>query len=202
MTVALRSAPTRYSPLSVPPMQGPATWMPTFEAELTVRYADRDVEHHSLRLLPRQARGQVTILHRDGQGGELEHTRMHAVNTMTPMELQVAQMLATFFFGANGLLPRILGTPEWASAALNVHPASAGAGGIGGMDDAGDENTPAIRLELHPIASPSPRGVMTCRQVKAGVTSTMTIYQRPADADPIYALLRVALGLEITRVPG
>lgn len=196
MTVALRSTTTRYSPLSTPPMQGPATWMPTFEAELTVRYADRDVEHHSLRLLPRQARGQVTILHRDGQGGELEYTRLHPVNMMTPVELQVAQMLATFFFGASGLLPRILGTPEWASAALNVHPASAT------LEELCDENSPVIRLELHPIPSPSPRGVMTCRQVKAGVTSTMTIYQRPADADPIYALLRVALGLEIARVPG
>lgn len=200
MTVALRSSPSRHSPLSAQPTLGPAIWMPTYEAELTVRYADRDVEHHSLRLLPRQARGQVTVLHRDGQGGELEYTRMHPVNTITPMPQQVAQMLAVFFFGANGLLPRILGTPDWASAALNIYPAPDGDTAV--RTEPADDASTTIRLELHPVASPSPRGVMTCRQVRAGITSTMVIYQRPADADPIYALLRVALGVEVNRVPG
>lgn len=200
MTVALRSTPTRYTNLPAATLQSPVVWMPTYEAELTVRYADRDVEHHSLRLLPRQARGQVTILHRDGQGGELEYTRMHPINTMTPLSQQVAQMIATFFFGASGLVPRILGAPDWSSASLSVHPAHDSS--IDLHDDSGEDAGRAIRMELHPIASPSPRGVMTCRQVKAGITSTMVLYLRPADADPIYALLRVALGLEISRVPG
>jgi len=191
MSVALLSSTTSSTPVSGAPYLSPPTWMEPYGAELTIRHAERDTEHHSVRLLPRAPRGQMTILSRDGQGGETEQTRIHQLNSQMPPPQQAAQMLATFFFGGNGLLPRIVGTPEWASASLVLSP-----------QGVTEESALINRLDLQPVIGPSPRGVMTCRQLKAGVTTTLVIYLRPADADPIYALLRVALGLEIARAPG
>jgi hypothetical protein len=96
-------------------------------------------------------------------------------------------MLGTFFFGQGGLSPRIVGPVDWSLASLCLRY----------RDD--DESSCLVRLQIRPLSEGGTNTMASCRMEQDGAHKAFLLYLRPADSDPLYALLRVSLGIEIDR---
>jgi hypothetical protein len=98
--------------------------------------------------------------------------------------VQALRCLGALYFGPTGLLPRILGEPDWTEATLTL------------QDDREDIDQ---RLLLQVLLRVEGRNTLRALLRQGGpqaaasaVPSTMPI--RPGDADPLHALLRVGFG--------
>ena len=54
-----------------------------------------------------------------------------------------------------------------------------------------------MRLQLKPLIEGPTRAMASCRQELEGAHKAFLLYLRPADADPLYALMRVGLGIDL-----
>lgn len=161
------------------------SWIQPIHAEMLANFGPHATEHQFAELRPWGPTGGVTVSCCSlGGHYEAQTLERHSTDPTSTSQLAV-QMLATFFYGGGGLSPRILGPIEWSSAALTLRCCDDNASGT------------LLQLQIRSLVDGTRQTMASCRLEQDGAHKAFLLYLRPADADPLYALLRVALGQDI-----
>lgn len=161
-------------------------WSQPILAEMLADFGRHGSERQLAELRPWGVSGGVTVSCCSIGGHYAAQTLERDPDPRLPTSQQAVQMLATFFFGGGRLVPRIVGSVDWASAACTLrHP------------DDDEPGNVLMRLHIKPLEG-APH-MASCRLEQDGAHKAFLLYLRPSDADPLYALLRVALGMDIDR---
>lgn len=162
-------------------------WVEPVQAELQADFGPNGSERQIAELRPWGPAGGVTVSCCSIGGHYNAQTLDREADPHVPTSQQALQMLGTFFFGQGPLSPRIVGPVDWSLASLCLRYG----------DD--DESSCLVRLQIRPLTEGSPSAMASCRMEQDGAHKSFLLYLRPADADPLYALLRVSLGIEVDR---
>lgn len=163
-----------------------ARWLQPVHAEVLADFGPNGCERQLAELRPWGPAGNVTVSCCAIGGHYGAQTLERDSDPAAPTSQQAVQMLASFFFGPGGLSPRIVGPVEWTGASLALHHAD-------------DRHTPLLHLQIKPLFEGLHHAMASCRLEQDGAQKAFLLYLQPADADPLQALLRVALGVDIDR---
>ncbi|MFZ5547126.1 MAG: hypothetical protein ACOZJX_00295 [Pseudomonadota bacterium] len=161
-------------------------WDQPIQAEVLADFGKHGNERQIAELRPWGPTGGVTVSCCSIGGHYSAQTLDRDSDPHLPTSQQAVQMLATFFFGADDLAPRIVGPVDWAMASLSLRYRD-------------DDEHHLMRLQIKPLADGARREMASCRMEQDGAHKAFLLYLRPADADPLYALLRVGLGIDVDR---
>jgi hypothetical protein len=162
-------------------------WSEPVRAEVLADFGKHGSERQLAELRPWGSGGDVDVSCCSIGGHHDTQTLPRDPDPQMPASQQAVQLLATFFFGGAGLVPRIIGPVEWRAASMTLR-----------YSDDDDPANALLRLHIKPVDAGSQRAAMaSCRQEQDGAHKAFLLYLRPADADPLHALLRVALGMEV-----
>lgn len=165
----------------------PGAWSEPIRAEMRADFGVHGMERQLADLRPWGPSGVVTINCCSTCGQYTAQTLPRDPDPHMPTWQQALQMLGGFFFGKDAFAPRIVGPIDWVNASLSLRYAD---------DD--DEDHPALmRLQLKPLIEGQARAMASCRQELDGANKAFLLYLRPSDADPLYALMRVGLGVDV-----
>ena len=166
-------------------------WTQPIQADVQADFGAQGTERQLAELRPWGPTGGVTVSCCSIGGHYNAQTMERDSDPQLATSQQAVQMLAAFFFGAGGLSPRIVGPVDWTMATLALRYRE---------DDEHDhDRTSLIHLQIKPLAEGPQRAMASCRLEQDGAHKAFLLYLRPADADPLYALLRVSLGMDIDR---
>jgi hypothetical protein len=163
----------------------PGAWSQPIRAEIRADFGLHGVERQLADLRPWGPTGVVTVNCCSTCGQYSAQTLPRDPDPQLPTWQQALQMLGHFFFGRDALAPRIVGPIDWLTASLSLRYA----------DD--DDHPAMLRLQLKPHVEGQSRAMASCRQELDGANKAFLLYLRPADADPLYALMRVGLGVDV-----
>lgn len=167
----------------------PGAWSQPIRAEIRADFGGHGLERQLADLRPWGPTGVVTVNCCSTCGQYAAQTLPRDPDPSLGTWQQALQMLGGFFFGKDALAPRIIGPIDWVGASLTLRYAD-------DEDHAADQ--PALlRLQLKPIAEGQTRAMASCRQEIDGAHKAFLLYLRPADADPLYALMRVGMGVDV-----
>lgn len=161
-------------------------WLQPVHAEVLADFGAAGSERQLAELRPWGASGGVTVSCCSMGGHYDAQTLERDADPRAPTSQQAVQLLAHFFFGPGGLAPRILGPVEWVGASLT-------------LNDADDGHSTLLQLQIRPLVDGMRRAMASCRLDQDGAQKAFLLYLQPADADPLHALLRVAMGLDVDR---
>jgi hypothetical protein len=164
----------------------PGTWSQPMRAEIRADFGVHGAERQLADLRPWGPTGVVTVNCCSTCGQYTAQTLPRDPDPLMPAWQQALQMLGSFFFGADSMAPRIVGPIDWVGASLTLR-----------YSDEGDELPALFRLHIKPLIEGQSRAMASCRQELEGANKAFLLYLRPADADPLYALMRVGLGIDV-----
>ncbi len=152
-------------------------------ADLLVKYLRSPDERRLVELRPWGDRSQLMARCRGPRDHDTETRLLPMVHdAKRSPAIQALRCLGVLYFGSTGLLPRILGEPDWTEAALTL------------QDDREDIDQ---RLLLQVLLRVEGRNSLRAlvRPGAGGAQPTpVTMPIRPGDADPLHALLRIGFG--------
>lgn len=163
----------------------PGAWSQPIRAEIRADFGIHGVERQLADLRPWGPTGVVTVNCCSTCGQYAAQTLPRDPDLSLATWQQALQMLGGFFFGKEVLAPRIVGPIDWLGASLTLRYA----------DD--DDQQALMRLQLKPLVEGQERAMASCREEVDGTQKAFLLYLRPADADPLYALMRVGLGVDV-----
>jgi hypothetical protein len=164
-------------------------WSLPIQAEIQADFGSHGSERQLAELRPWGPTGGVTVSCCSIGGHYQAQTLERDTDPQLATSQQAVQMLATFFFGPGGLQPRIVGPVDWNVATLALRY----------RDDDDHDHPGLLRLQIRPLVDGTRRSMAQCRLEQDGAHKAFLLYLRPADSDPLYALLRVSLGMDIDR---
>jgi hypothetical protein len=164
-------------------------WTQPIQAEVQADFGAQGTERQLAELRPWGPTGGVTVSCCSIGGHYNAQTMERDPDPQLATSQQAVQMLAAFFFGAGGLAPRIVGPVDWTLATLALRY----------RDDDDPDHASLLRLQIRPLTEGPQRAMASCRLEQDGAQKAFLLYLRPADADPLYALLRVGLGMDVDR---
>ena len=163
----------------------PGAWSQPIRAEIRAEFGSHGVERQLADLRPWGSTGVVTVNCCSTCGQYAAQTLPRDPDPSLATWQQALQMLGGFFFGKDAMAPRIIGPIDWTCASLTLRYAD-------------DEDQPALmRMQLKPLMEGQARAMASCRQEIDGAQKAFLLYLRPTDADPLYSLMRVGLGMEV-----
>ena len=152
-------------------------------ADVLVKYLRSPDERRLVELRPWGDRSQLMARCRGPRDHDTETRLLPMVHdAKRSPAIQALRCLGVLYFGSTGLLPRILGEPDWTEATLTL------------QDDREDIDQRLLlqvmlrvegRNSLRALVRPGPAGAQ-------GAPAAMPV--RPGDADPLHALLRIGFG--------
>lgn len=163
-------------------------WDQPIQAELQADFGSHGSERQIAELRPWGPAGGVTVSCCSIGGHYNAQTLDRDSDPHMPTSQQALQMLTRFFFGPGTLSPRIVGPVDWSMASLCLR-----------YRDNDDDPATLARLQIKPLTDDAPGAMATCRLEQDGAHKAFLLYLRPADADPLYTLLRVSLGIDVDR---
>jgi hypothetical protein len=98
--------------------------------------------------------------------------------------------LAALYFGPSGLLPRIIGEPDWTSATLTLQ-----------TDPGAEAHQLLLQVQLRIDGHNGLRANVRHSMPDAAQPGPVSLVIRPGDADPLHALLRVGFGTAPWQLP-
>jgi hypothetical protein len=151
-------------------------------ADLLVKYLRSPDERRLVELRPWGDRSQLMARCRGPRDHDTETRLLPMVHdAKRSPAVQALRCLGVLYFGPTGLLPRILGEPDWTEATLTL------------QDDREDvDQRLLLQVQLRVESRNTLRAIVRTGQGGTATPSTMTI--RPGDADPLHALLRIGFG--------
>ena len=152
-------------------------------ADLLVKYLRSPDERRLVELRPWGDRSQLMARCRGPRDHDTETRLLPMVHdAKRSPAIQALRCLGVLYFGSTGLLPRILGEPDWTEAALTL------------QDDREDiDQRLLLQVQLRVEGRNSLRALV--RPGAGGAQPTpVTMPIRPGDADPLHALLRIGFG--------
>lgn len=151
-------------------------------ADLLVKYPRTPDERRLVELRPWGDRSQLMARCRGPRDHDTETRLLPMVHDATrPPAVQALRCLGVLYFGPSGLLPRILGEPDWNEATLTL------------QDDRDDvDQRLLLQVQLRVEGRNTLRTLV--RPGSPGANTPVTMTLRPGDADPLHALLRIGFG--------
>ena len=152
-------------------------------ADLLVKYLRSPDERRLVELRPWGDRSQLMARCRGPRDHDTETRLLPMVHdAKRSPAIQALRCLGVLYFGSTGLLPRILGEPDWTEATLTL------------QDDREDiDQRLLLQVQLRVEGRNSLRALV--RPGAGGAQPTpVTMPIRPGDADPLHALLRIGFG--------
>jgi hypothetical protein len=160
----------------------PDTPSVSVHAELVVKYHRCPDEKRLVELRPWGDRSQLMARCRGPREHETETRLLPMVHdAKRPPAVQALRCLGALFFGQAGLVPRILGEPDWSEATLLL------------QDDREDADERLLLQLALQVESRSSLRALVRQGNGSPPPSPASVAMRPGDADPLHALLRIAL---------
>lgn len=183
-TALVSAASTRPQPFAATPPRPAAEVAPVVRAELTVHYMRSPPEHRRVELRPWGERSQLMAQCRGPREHESETRLLPVVHDpRRATAVEALRCLSVLYFGPTGLLPRILGEPDWCEASLQL------------MTEGDDADAPPLLLvQLKVEGRMGLRALVRNGQAGTELPTPTSMSMRPGDADPLHALLRVGFG--------
>lgn len=179
--------PSRTSALPRPITSVPAA----VRAELCVRYRSGPDERRAVELRPWGDKLQLMAHSRGPRDHDCETRLLPLVHDPRHQPVvQALRALAALYFGPTGLVPRILGEPDWEEATLEL------------QRDGDDGPVELLKVQLRIEAPAGLRALVRHSMPARAQTGPVTLAVRPGDADPLHALLRVGFGIAPRPMPG
>lgn len=152
-------------------------------ADVLVKYLRSPDERRLVELRPWGDRSQLMARCRGPRDHDTETRLLPMVHdAKRSPAIQALRCLGVLYFGPTGLLPRILGEPDWTEATLTL------------QDDREDiEQRLLLQVQLRVEGRNALRALVRPGQGGAQPTP-VTMPVRPGDADPLHALLRIGFG--------
>ncbi len=152
-------------------------------ADVLVKYLRSPDERRLVELRPWGDRSQLMARCRGPRDHDTETRLLPMVHdAKRSPAVQALRCLGVLYFGSTGLLPRILGEPDWTEATLTL------------QDDREEVDQ---RLLLQVLLRVESRNTLRAlvRPGHGGTSAApATMPVRPGDADPLHALLRIGFG--------
>jgi hypothetical protein len=152
-------------------------------ADVLVKYLRSPDERRLVELRPWGDRSQLMARCRGPRDHDTETRLLPMVHdAKRSPAVQALRCLGALYFGPTGLLPRILGEPDWTEATLTL------------QDDREDiEQRLLLQVLLRVEARNALRALV--RPGHGGTAAApVSMPVRPGDADPLHALLRIGFG--------
>jgi hypothetical protein len=152
-------------------------------ADIVVKYLRSPDERRLVELRPWGDRSQLMARCRGPRDHDTETRLLPMVHdAKRSPAVQALRCLGVLYFGPTGLLPRILGEPDWTEATMTL------------QDDREDiDQRLLLQVNLRIEGRNAMRALV--RPGAAGAApAPATLPVRPGDADPLHALLRIGFG--------
>ncbi|WP_284616704.1 hypothetical protein [Aquabacterium humicola] len=164
---------------------------PAVRADITVQYAGAPEEQRMVEL--RFWGDQQQLMAHSRGPSELDcETRLLPLTHDGKRSPTVTALrgLAALYFGPTGLLPRIIGEPDWTSATMSLQ-----------SDPDGEGHQMLLQVQLRIDGHNGLRANVRHSMPGAAQQGPVSLVIRPGDADPLHALLRVGFGTAPWQMP-
>ncbi|NRF68205.1 hypothetical protein HLB44_14520 [Aquincola sp. S2] len=164
--------------------------MAAMRADLIVQYQAGEPEQRSVELRFWGEQQQL-MAHSRGPREHDSETRLLPLTHDGKRSAVVTALrgLAALYFGPTGLLPRIIGDPDWTTATLTL------------QSDSSDDAQVLLQVNLRIDGPNGLRAHVRHSMPDVAQAGPVSLILRPGDADPLHALLRVGFGTAPWQLP-